>query len=114
MLGGYDIPISFVNSLHHQCRLTLVRTGQSAVFKAQRAIFDAAVIFNTGEEMDEAETIFNLSDLNPRMKLILVCDVSNEALFAVPERSLERLVPNTTIMNLQQLRNYFESGDSFS
>jgi hypothetical protein len=44
-----------------------VLDGNTAIERAQHEIFDAALLISTGEEMDLAETIFNLSDVSSAM-----------------------------------------------
>ena len=72
-------------------------------------MFDAAIIVSTGKEMDTAETVFNLSDINSAMQVILVSDRTKPSEPEIPKDSLERVVPNTKVMTLQELRSYLSS-----
>jgi len=110
MLVGSEIPAAVMELLLDSgSGVTRIPTGQSAVSYAQRQMFDAAIIVSTGDEMDVAETIFNLSDINSAMQVILVSDRLKTGEAEIPKDSLERVVPNTKVMSLQELRNYFNS-----
>ena len=85
-----------------------ISTGKSAVSHAHREMFDAAIIVSTGEEMDVAETIFNLRDINSTMQFILLSDRANASQLEIPNGSLERTLPNTKVMTLKELRRYLD------
>ena len=105
MLVGSKIPPPLMELLLDSgSRVTRIPSGKSAVSHAQREMFDAAIIVSTGEEMDAAETIFNLSDINGAMQVILVSDRTKAR--EIRKDSLERVVPNTKVMTLQELRSY--------
>jgi hypothetical protein len=110
MLVGSKIPPPLIDLLLDSgSRVTRIPSGKSAVSHAQREMFDAAVIVSTGEEMDTAETIFNLSDINNAMQFILVSDRTKASESDIPKDSLERVVPNTKVMTVQELRSYLYS-----
>src|SRR5215471_1040465 len=110
MLIGAKIPHALMELLLDTgSKVTKLSSGKTAVSHAQRQMFDAAIIVSTGDEMDVAETIFNLSDINSAMQVILVSDRLKTGEAEIPKDSLERVVPNTKVMSLQELRNYFNS-----
>ena len=86
--------------------VTHVRDGKMAVQRAQREVFDAAILISTGEEMDLAETVFNLSDINRSMELIIVSDQTPKWDSAVPADRLAGLIPNAMVMNTQDLKKH--------
>jgi hypothetical protein len=90
-------------------QVTRIPTGKSAVAHAHREMFDAAIVVSTGDEMDVAETIFNLRDINRSMQFILVSDPTNASEPEIPKDSLERIVPNTKVMSVQELKIYLDS-----
>ena len=55
-------------------KLTHADDGESAVARAQREMFDAAVLMSTGEKMDLLETAFNLKDIRRSMPIFLSGD----------------------------------------
>jgi hypothetical protein len=55
-------------------RITTARDGQDAIKRAERAVFDMAVLVSTGKVMDVVETYFNLRDINPWMEIIILTD----------------------------------------
>ena len=75
MLVGSEIPHALMELLLDTgSRVTKLPSGKTAVSHAQREMFDAAIIVSTGEEMDLAETVFNLRDINSSMQMIIVSD----------------------------------------
>jgi DNA-binding response OmpR family regulator len=110
LLVGAKIPAPLMESLldsgYHVKRIA---TGNGAVAKAQREMFDAAIIVSTGHGMDVAETIFNLSDINKTMQFIIISDAATVGEPEISTRSLERVVRNTTVMNLEELQSYLAS-----
>ena len=53
-------------------RITIAQDGQDAIHRAERAVFDVAVLVSTGKFMDVVETYFNLRDINPSMEIIIL------------------------------------------
>jgi DNA-binding response OmpR family regulator len=75
MLVGSEIPPPLMELLLDTgSRVTKLPSAKTAVSHAQRELFDAAIIVSTGEEMDLAETVFNLRDINRSMLVIIVSD----------------------------------------
>lgn len=110
MLVGAKIPIPLMELLLDTgSQVTRIPTGKSAVSHAHREMFDAAIIVSTGDEMDVAETIFNLRDINRSMQFILVSDPTIASEPEIPKDSLERIVSNTRVMSLQELKIYLDS-----
>jgi hypothetical protein len=110
MLVGSKIPIPLMESLLDAgSQVTRIQSGKSAVSHAHREMFDAAIIVSTGDEMDVAETIFNLRDINRAMQVILVSDRAKASESEIPKDSLERIVPNTKVMSIQELKIYLDS-----
>jgi hypothetical protein len=110
MLIGAKIPHALMELLLDTgSKVTKLSSGKTAVSHAQREMFDAAIIVSTGDEMDAAETIFNLTDINSAMQVILVADSLEASEPEIPKDSLERVIPNTKVMSMQELRRYFNS-----
>lgn len=49
-----------------------VPDGETAIAQAQHESFDLAVVVSTGDNMDLAETVFNLRDISPSMPILIV------------------------------------------
>jgi hypothetical protein len=110
MLVGSKIPPPLMELLLDSgSRVTRIPSGKSAVSHAHREMFDAAIIVSTGDEMDVAETIFNLKDINSAMQFIVVSDRTRASETEIPNDALERVVQNTKVMTLQELKNYLDS-----
>lgn len=109
MLVGSEIPHALMELLLDRgSRVTKLPTGKTAVSHAHREMFDVAIIVSTGEEMDLAETVFNLRDINSSMEMIIVSDrgVANEG--AIPKEALARFVPNAKVMTTQELKKHLD------
>jgi hypothetical protein len=107
MVIGSEIPRS-LNAIFQAAasRVTNVPNGKMAVSRAQHEMFDAAILISTGEEMDLAETVFNLRDISGSMELIIVSDQANTVKSAVPKETLASLVSNATVMTARELEKH--------
>jgi DNA-binding NarL/FixJ family response regulator len=109
MLVGAEIPPPVMELLLDTgSRVTKLPSGKTAVTHAQRELFDAAIIFSTGEEMDLAETVFNLRDINSSMQVIIVSDRRDAAEGAIPKQALARAVQNAKVMTMKELKKHFD------
>lgn len=110
MVIGSEIPQP-LNAIFQAAtsRVTKIPDGKVAVSRAQHEMFDAAILISTGEEMDLAETVFNLRDISGSMELIIVSDQTNTINSAVPKETLASVVSNATVMTTQELKKYFIS-----
>jgi len=84
-----------------------VGDGQAAVSRAQRELFDVAVVVSTGKTMDLAETIFNLSDINSSMQIVIVADALGINQRIIAEEIISPCVPNTKVVTIQELETLF-------
>jgi hypothetical protein len=107
MIVGAHIPHSLNDVFRSWGRnVAHVRDGKRAVLRAEREIFDAAILISTGKEMDLAETVFNLSDINHSMELIILSDRTPRWESAVSTDTLARLIPNAVVMSTQDLKKH--------
>jgi len=82
-----------------------VGDGQAAVSRAERELFDAAVVVSTGKTMDVAETVFNLRDINGSMQIVIVADRGDINQSAIVKEIVARLTPNTQALTIAELEN---------
>jgi DNA-binding response OmpR family regulator len=107
MIVGSEIPQPLNKVLcSTTSKVTRVRDGNMAVARAQHEMFDAAILISTGEEMDLAETVFNLSDISGSMELIILSNQTNTVNSAIPKEIIARLVSSATVMTTRELEKH--------
>src|ERR1051325_11794872 len=109
MVVGSEIPEPLNRILSKtNTKVRHVLDGTTAITCAHHEIFDAVVLISTGEEMDLAETIFNLSDVSGAMELIILSDQTITASSAISKELLAKLVSSASVMTTQELHNRFK------
>ena len=109
LIVGSEIPEPLGRILSEvNAKVSHVLDGNTAIMRAEHEIFDAALLISTGEEMDLAETIFNLSDVSGAMELIILSDQTNTASSAISKELLAELVSSASVMTTQDLQSRFK------
>jgi len=109
LVVGSEIPEPLKRILSEvNAKVSQVLDGSTAIARAQHEIFDAALLISTGEEMDLAETVFNLSDVSGAMELIILSDQTNTASSAISKELLAELVSSASVMTTQDLQSRFK------
>jgi DNA-binding response OmpR family regulator len=91
-----------------RCEIIKVNNGEDAIFKAQHATFDVAVLVSTGKTMDMTETVFNLRDTRPSMPILIIAtDIDREE-----AEIIAHACPNTRSVALDELAAYLSPHDS--
>ncbi|MEX0806130.1 MAG: hypothetical protein WD688_22840 [Candidatus Binatia bacterium] len=84
--------------------IVTVNDGESAIFQAQHATFNMAVLVSTGKAMDLAETVFNLRDISATMPIIIIAD--RHGARESPADIIAHASPNTRALTLDGLAAY--------
>jgi len=87
--------------------VTKANDGNRAVDRIRRENFDTAVLVSTGNEMDLAETVFNLRDIRNSLEIVIVTDCADASRDVVGE--IVTTVPNTIALNLHGLEALLKS-----
>ena len=107
MVVGADIPRSLKAIFQAaNSNITKVPSGKVAVARAQREMFDAAILLSTGKEMDLTETVLNLNDISSSMELIILSDHTDTIKSAVPQETLVNFVSSVTVMTTRELEKH--------
>lgn len=89
--------------------LTKVDEGKAAIARAKHEPLNAAVLVSTGMEMDLAETVLNLKDVNPGVPIIIVAGSSIAEEKVVQTAAIVRALPETTVVTAGELAHYLTS-----
>jgi DNA-binding response OmpR family regulator len=109
LVVGSEIPEPVKRILSEvNAKVSHVADGNTAIARAHHENFDAALLISTGEEMDLAETVFNLSDVSRAMELIILSDQTITASSAISKELLAKLVSSASVMTTQELHNRFK------
>lgn len=86
--------------------VTGVDQGTAALERARHEILSAAVLVSTGTEMDLAETVFNLKDIDPGIKIIIIADSENPEEKTAQTNAIIRACPGTPVLRVNELERY--------
>jgi CheY-like chemotaxis protein len=84
--------------------IVTVNDGEAAIYQAQHATFNMAVLVSTGKAMDLAETVFNLRDISRSMPIVII-DERHGARESEAE-IIAQASPNTQALSIEDLPDY--------
>ena len=86
--------------------VTKVGEGTAAIERAKHELLNAAVLISTGKEMDLAETVLNLRDVNPGVEIIIIADSQHAEERDTQAAAIVRALPRTTLLRINELERY--------
>jgi len=89
--------------------VTKVDEGTAAIERAKHQPLNAAVLISTGKEMDLAETVLNLKDVNPNVEIIIVAGAHHAEERAGQTAAIVRALPETTVVTPGELDRHLAS-----
>jgi CheY-like chemotaxis protein len=89
------------------CVVTRVCDGDRAVNRMRREIFDTAVVVSTGQEMDMAETVFNLRDIRSSMEIVIVAGCADANQDVIGE--IAATVPKVSMFTITEFQSHLDS-----
>ncbi len=92
--------------LHAGYWVTKVGEGAAAIERAKHELLNAAVLISTGKEMDLAETVLNLRDVNPAVEIIIIANLDNAEEKAAQTAAIVQALPETTVLTVRELDRY--------
>ena len=92
--------------LHAGYCVTKVGEGVEAIKRAKHELITAAVLISTGKEMDLAETILNLRDVNPGVEIIIIATSDNAETKAGQTTAIVQALPETIVLTVRELGHY--------
>ena len=96
--------------VHAGYGVTKVGEGTAAIERAKHELLNAAVLISTGKEMDLAETIFNLRDVNPSIEIIIIANPDSAEEKAAETAAIVQALPETTVLKASELDSYLSDG----
>lgn len=97
--------------LHHAgYRVTKVTDGTAAIERIKHESLNAAVIISTGTEMDLAETVLNLKDINSAVEIVIVVGSHNGEEKNVQTAAIVRALPKTSVVAIGDFAHYLATG----
>jgi hypothetical protein len=90
--------------------VTKVDEGAAAIALAKHELLNAAVLISTGKEMDLAETVLNLRDVNPGVEIIIIANSDTAAEKAAQTAAIVQALPETTVVTISEFDRYLASG----
>ncbi len=86
------------------CRVVKVSDNNAVIDQVRREVFDTIVLVSRGSLINDAETIFNLRDLNDSMEIIIVVDRLGKQTNRFLRQLLEHPIEGTRIVTRRQLQ----------
>lgn len=107
MVVGSELPQPLEEMLFAtSVKVIFVPNGNKAIERAEREMFDAAVLVSTGEEMDLAETVLNLRDISDSMQLIILAGQTSMGDSPISKKTLAKVVSSASVMTTRELEKH--------
>ncbi|HSE85464.1 MAG TPA: hypothetical protein VLJ79_04515 [Candidatus Binatia bacterium] len=96
--------------LHAGYWVTKVGEGAAAIERAKHELPNTAVLISTGKEMDLAETVLNLRDVNPGVEIIIIANLDDAGEKAAQTAAIVQALPETAVLTVSELDRYLADG----
>jgi CheY-like chemotaxis protein len=98
------------NNLRHAgYRVIKVADGTAAIERAKHEPLNAAVLISTGTQMDLAETVLNLKDVNSSVAITIVVGSNTAEEKAAQTAAIVQAVPETSVVTVGEFYRYLAS-----
>jgi Tat protein secretion system quality control protein TatD with DNase activity len=97
------------NLRHAGYRVIKVADGTAAIERAKHEPLNAAVLISTGTQMDLAETVLNLKDINSSVAITIVVGSNAAEEKAAQTAAIVRAVPETSVVTIGEFDRYLAS-----
>jgi CheY-like chemotaxis protein len=98
------------NLRHAGYRVIKVADGTAAIERAKHEPLNAAVLISTGTQMDLAETVLNLKDVNSSVAITIVVGSNTAEEKAAQTAAIVQAVPETSVVTVGEFDRYLASG----
>jgi CheY-like chemotaxis protein len=88
------------------CNTATARNGAEALHRMKHQPIDLALLVSTSKDMDAAEIALNLTDINPRIDIIILLERRSSEHLKPDMQLMEPGLPQTRFLSFAELSEY--------